>query len=122
MAVDAFEQVFYDLYLTNEDLKHDLYKSSIYAYLKSKANGDKDALAPWKDRPPPKVKPPPKAKSALRKRTRKTAADDAGDQTATKPSLNDIFEHLARLQSDGADLSCLASLVLEQPTPENLTD
>ena len=62
----------------NKDLKHDLYESPVYAYLKLKANGDKDA--------------------------------------------DGILEQLARLQSDGVNLSCLASLVPRQPAPEDTTD
>lgn len=116
VAVDTFEQVFHDLYLTNEDLKHELYKSSMYNYLKLKANGDKEALDPWKDPPhPPKVKPPRKTKTALRKRTRKAADGGADGKTAKQPSLNVIFKQLTRLKSDGTDLRCLVSLLSEEP-------
>ena len=116
MAVDAFERLFHDLYLTNEDLKHVLYNSPLYNYLKLKANGDKEALAPWQDPPPPpKVKPPRKTKTASRKRTQKAAADGADNPTATQPSLDGIIEQLMRMKSGGKDISRLAILLSVQP-------
>ena len=118
MSVERFEQVFYDLHLTNEELKRDLYESPLYTYLKLKANGDKEALAPWEDPPPPKVpkvKAPRKPKSASRKK-RKSDADGADNSTATQPSLDGIIEQLTRMKSGGTDLSRLAILLSEQPT------
>lgn len=110
--MDQFEEVYNDLYYTNEYLKYELLKSPVYEYLKLKANGDKAALAPWES------KPIPKAKTSLRKRKRPSAINEADDSSATEPSIDSIREQLAHLQSNGVNLSCLANLLQEPPAPE----
>ena len=72
--------------------------------------------------PPPKVKPPRKTKTALRKRTRKTADNGADGKTAKQPSLDVILKQLTRLKSDGTDLRCLASLLSEEPPAGDSTN
>ena len=92
----------------------------MYAYLTKKANGDKEVVAPWKDKPPPKLKPSTKAKTALRKRTRKNADDGTDGKTAKQPSLNVLIKQLTRMKSNSTDLRRLASLLSENPPQKTL--
>ena len=97
-------------------MKRDLYESPLYTYLKLKANGDKEALPPWKDPPPPKapkVKAPRKPKAGSRKKRKKSDAGGADDSTVTEPSVDGIIAQVTRMKAGGSDLSRLAVLLLE---------